>query len=172
MAISELVELVAPPKKPVQRGNERKWKSINKKLGVELPSDYYDYGITYGSGEMCNGFIRILNWATPFFLKFVTKETENIRGGGGYDTEKLPVYPEPGGLLPWGFDECGTTLCWKTEGDSETWPIVTYIMEGEYSVYPATMTGFLAQVFSNKLKCRVWQEPFEVAELNFTPSPQ
>jgi hypothetical protein len=37
-----------------------------------------------------------------------------------------PLYPEPGGLLPWAGTGNGVQLCWLTEGESDAWPVVVF----------------------------------------------
>jgi hypothetical protein len=43
---------------------------------------------------------------------------------------KLPVYPEKGGLFPWGYTDNGGTLCWLTNTGESSLEIV--FLDHEY----------------------------------------
>ena len=173
MGISELVRLMKPPSTPIERGSLALWEAVQSDLGLKLPDDYYEYGLTYGSGSLCNGFMVVSNWAAPHYRAFITAESKAIRAAGtALHRQQVVVFPEKDGLLPWGRDENGSSLCWLTNGDPAAWPVVVQSREGEQYQYEASMTAFLVGVFLNRIKCPVWHEPFTSEELNFQPSPQ
>lgn len=170
MSIAELIRIVPPPTKPVHSGTAESWKAVQEKLGIRLPTDYYEYGVTYGSGTMCNGFLRLFGWASPHFESYVSAETEGIRAAGTTLTRKVAVYPDTPGLFPWGRDENGISLCWMTGGDPNKWPVVIQSREGDEYQFDMAMCQFLVGVFNNRTSCPVWHEPFTPTELSFRPA--
>lgn len=172
MSISELVGLVKPPSAPIELGQPSLWQAVQADLGLQLPNDYYEYGLTYGSGSMCNRFMLLFNWGAPHYRDYIAAETKVIRDAGTSSSRQVKVFPEIPGLFPWGRDENGSSLCWLTSGDPADWPVVIQSREGKEFQYPLSMTAFLVNVFLNRVRCPVWHELFTPEELNFLPSPQ
>lgn len=172
MSITELTRLVKPPSTPVEPGSLALWEAVQSDLGLRLPNDYYEYGVTYGLGSMCNGFMVIANWGSPNYRAFISHESKLIRLAGTSPMKQVSVYPETPGLFPWGKDENGSSLCWLTTGEPANWPIVIQSREGEEYKYQLSMTDFLVNIFLNQISCPVWHELFTPEELTFRPSPQ
>jgi hypothetical protein len=172
MSIAELTNLVKLPSTPIERGSLAVWEAVQLDLGLRLPNDYYEYGVTYGSGTMCNGFLLIANWAAPHYRAFIAAETKAIRAAGTSSFRQVVVYPENPGLFPWGRDENGSSLCWLTSGEPANWPVVVQSRGGEEYQYQFSMTDFLVNVFHNRIRCPVWHELFTPEELDFQPAPQ
>src|SRR4051794_26882550 len=82
MSVSKLVDLVKPPSAIIERGTHTPWQEIQAVLRLQLSGDYYEYGLTYGSGAMCNGFLLIFNWAAPHYRDHIMVETDVIRAAG------------------------------------------------------------------------------------------
>jgi hypothetical protein len=98
-------------------------------LNVEFPSDYLAYARIYGTGTIIIEDAYEWEIYSPFrdtFYKFVRcffdrqdvyrKATEN-------EHVSLGLFPEPGGLLPFGYDD-DFYFTWKTDGDPDSWTIV------------------------------------------------
>ncbi|MBA4062278.1 MAG: hypothetical protein C0501_00965 [Isosphaera sp.] len=170
MAIEDLTAVVPVPADPIHPGTPAEWERVQRILGLALPADYYGFAAAYGDGRFCGSFFRFFNWASPAYPERVTTECRCVEAAGtGYGRSVL-VHPRVPGLLPWGNDENGTSLCWLTGGDPGTWPVVLQSREGDsYRVYRLDMTTFLARVFRNELRCPCWHEPFTADELVFTP---
>src|SRR5436309_14629792 len=47
----ELIEVVPPPAQPLDASDGGLWNALEAKLGVQLPPDWRDFGLHYGSGE-------------------------------------------------------------------------------------------------------------------------
>lgn len=179
MSLAELMQLVPPPDEPFEVGTLKQWRSVEKKLGTELPTDYREFVFAYGSGLFA-GLYRVYN---PFAASEYTALIPSAERVCGYnrvsqqsDPERFPYpyFPEAGGLLPWGNDENGNDYFWLTEGSPSEWVVVQDNNRGEgIRVQPYTMTAFLVAILERKVKAlasgyprksdRVFQ-PYSVAE--------
>jgi hypothetical protein len=68
--------------------------------------------------------------------------------------ERVPyaIYPESGGILPWGNDENGHDYYWLTRGSPEEWIVIADDVRGVgFSEYSCSMTGYLLGVLSNRI---------------------
>jgi hypothetical protein len=124
--MQDLIRLVTPPAEPVDADGE--WRSVWSSLGTELPHDYQDLVRTYGLGS----FDDVVLW-TPFttrsWANLVVQARDFIDDyGPAREHDPLafpyPIYPEPGGLLPWASTGDGDSLSWLTIGVPDDWPVV------------------------------------------------
>lgn len=167
MSIRDLARLVEPPSKPLDVPKRLAWSKVEKMLGTRLPSDYKEFVAAYGSG-LLGRLIVVLN---PF------SKTEGIEffSGAGLMTNGLralkaalgdtevpyDVFPDPGGLLPWGGDQNGNGLYWLTGGEPDKWPCVVGEGRGDlWQQFDMPMTKFLASVFSRDVRCKIWPRGF------------
>ena len=82
--------------------------------------------------------------------------------GKDYREEAVPygIFPDSPGLLPWGTDDNGGSICWLTQGAPEKWPILAVAARSEYfEQFDIPMTTFLAGCFTRKITCHLWNEP-------------
>jgi hypothetical protein len=172
MSITDLISLVKPPSRLIERGSTSVWEEIQTSLRIQLPNDYYEFGLTYSSGRMCDKHILIANWAAPHYRDFITGESRLIRSAGTTSFKRVAVFPDTPGLFPWGSDKNGSSLCWLITGHPSNWPVVVQSGEGEEYHFQLSMTDFLVNALLNRIKVPVWHEPFTHEELNFEPLPQ
>lgn len=172
MSLSELVKLVPPPIGPIDRGSQAVWEETQVKLRLRLPRDYYEYGMAYGSGDMLNGTMQVFNWASPYYERQVLTDSRSIRIAGEDSPTRMAVFPDTPGLLTWGRYENGASLCWFTEGVPDTWPVIIQSLYGNCFRFDHSMTEFLVNLFTGKITCPVWQEPFTEADMVFVPRPK
>jgi hypothetical protein len=169
MSISDLTRLVRPPSNLTDPGSPSVWEAVQSSMGIRLPMDAYDYGVVYGSGSMCNGFFLLFNWASPHFEAYLDAECKGLRAVST-SCRQPAVFPDSPGLLPWGRDENGSSLCWFTGGEPDAWPVVVQSREGKQYVFQLSMTTFFARLFLNQISCPIWHEPFTPDELDFIPA--
>lgn len=161
MAIDELTALVTPPAHPLESGSDERWDALQRELGMELPTDFRDFGRTYGSGWFQNESIRIYIYQ-PFSQKFREElqwHNANLSADKEYQPEYKPyeALPDPGGLLIWGSDVNGHYLYWKTQGSPHDWTVVTCDPRGDgWAEYPGPMTTFLANAFARRSSVALW----------------
>jgi hypothetical protein len=67
-----------------------------------------------------------------------------------------PLYPEPNGLIPWGHIDTGSEMFWQTTGDPDQWKVVVNESGGpEFEQFQESMSGFLVNLFTGKIKSEV-----------------
>ncbi len=168
MSIENLRRVLQPPRSAIETGSSDAWSQVEEQLELRLPDDYKSYIRTYGTG--CIGeFVWPLN---PFsrnpnlnFLRAADEILSAMRSlrDGGYEDIPFPLYPERGGLLPWGFTDNGDNLYWVTRGDSNEWPVVLNASrQPAYEYYDCSMTEFLAKVLQGELESHIM--PSDLAE--------
>ncbi|MEX1229969.1 MAG: SMI1/KNR4 family protein [Planctomycetaceae bacterium] len=180
MAIQELVSLISPPDRPLETGTQDKWETLQKDLSIRLPSDYFEFGMVYGSGyfeDERSGQLRIYQ---PFWSKF--RETldwsvANLSASREYEGEEyvpFPIFPEIPGLFIWASDVHGNDFFWHTEGEPDEWQIVVGGRDGEWDKHDGPMTSFLARAFTRQIDVHVWPEPFfaDPSKIVFTPTKE
>jgi len=172
MAIEELITVVSPPEEPVEAGSKRTWAAVQKATGIKMPDDFRDFGIRYGSGSLCRGFLKVRNPFSPSFRDFVVRETDrlHVHRTDGYIEIPYGIFPERPGLLAWAQDENGNRLYWLTEGKPNNWPTIARSHEYEFERFEMSMTTFLARALMNEVRLpNMWGEPFTEAQRVFTP---
>jgi hypothetical protein len=172
MAIAELLRAVPPPVRPVEPGDAVQWGEIQETLGIRLPGDYHDFGLRYGSGYFEDSGRLIVTVWNPFQIdypravKAACRDLRGVRHLRGVRT--LPeegnnpygVFPDQPGWLPWGNDIDGNFLCWLTEGEPESWPIILYAPDRcGFQQLRLPMTTFLAKAFTRQLQLILWNDP-------------
>lgn len=163
MSLSRLVEVLPPPSSPVETGTPDSWERIREELGATLPDDYKAFIQTYGSGWI-GGFISIwdpfsenkylnLVQSTRSTLQAIRMLKVGLKKELNIDEPPYPLFPEPGGLLPFGATIAGDVLFWKTEGTPAAWTIVIHrVRSTEYEEHPFTITEFLNRLMRGDIE--------------------
>lgn len=122
-ALEELMEVMPPPARPYRPTGD--WSAVEAALGTALPADFKAFIGVYGSGEI-NCTLEINN---PFHVEG-DEPGEWWQGAAGRYQDFVPlpypVFPEPGGLLPFGWLGDINTLNWLTVGPPDRWPVVYF----------------------------------------------
>lgn len=162
MSFQLLMQVLPKPKEAVEVGRPEEWAAVEGVLGVALPSDYKAYIDIFGTGLICN-FIYVLN-------PFSSKESLNLIGRGkailagrqsirvefGQEAWPYPLYPEPGGLLPWGGTLNGDVLFWETEGDPAAWGIIiNEVRSRHFESFQGPMTTFLHRIITREINSNI-----------------
>jgi hypothetical protein len=105
------------------------WGPAESRLGVSLPSDYKAFIEAFGPGTF--GDIRI---AAPDSagggLFALWERTAAVAAGRHRREAEGPVFPAPGGMIPWGGTADGWTFCWAPVGtDPDVWGVVCAMPE-------------------------------------------
>lgn len=100
----ESMRSMPPPAEPVEAQGEMQ--RVEHRLGTTLPEDYCNFIADYGTGEIGSMPVYVLNPFAPQFgnlfyrgdaIVSVYRQLQANVGEIAYG-----VYPEKGGLLPWG----------------------------------------------------------------------
>lgn len=155
---------VLPPPSIVNR--ELDWLSLELELGINLPGEYKLFIDSYGVGGI-DGFIWLYGPFEPYSnLNFLTQMKSDLSVYSELKKQfpkryDLTLYPEVGGVLPFGTTENGDTLFWLTEGDSDSWKIIVHdVRSPEYEVIDLQFIQFLTSLMSKEIKCKIFPNDF------------
>jgi hypothetical protein len=112
---------------------KRSWESVERALGVGLPSDYKNFIDHYGSGCICPadaqfGSIIIYNLrAVPDVVSWVSALSRRYERDRevGYESP-YTYYPQVDGLLGWATTPSGDFFNWQMKGTTDKWGVVFY----------------------------------------------
>lgn len=175
MTIDDLKQLMPPPEAPLFPGSNKDWNAFRKKVGLKFPNDYFTVVHTYGSGRFLGGEFKVANPFDPDDGDFADFELTRLRDikQAGYVPIPYPLFPEPGGLYPIGFDGNGNTYLWITNPDSDEWPIACFNSSEDYhEVVNYSLIEFLVRMATNQLEIkteRYWSGNIESDQLTFQP---
>jgi hypothetical protein len=101
------------------------WPLLERQLELALPADYKSFVDTYGAGEYCDITIAAPGGPTDAdLLSLMKREYLRIRDPGrrSFDGQ---LYPERGGIVPWGSTRGGWLCGWApTTPDPNRWGVV------------------------------------------------
>jgi hypothetical protein len=167
MPIEPLKALVPPPAHPSEVGTLQQWQAVERQLGLVLPTDYREFIFSYGTGLFAD-FYRIYNpFAVSAYTAFIPSVLRTCAGareikGKFSDRVPFPLFPDRPGLLPWGNDENGNDYFWLTEGDPDTWKVLSDEVRGDgFQEYGCTMTEFLTGILLGKFDALAGDYPQE-----------
>jgi len=154
--IDRLVSLVPPPTVPVDAAGD--WRSVETVLGLALPEEFKLLLGHYGVGSFDDitllspfdshpkrvfDLVEHANVLIPWFAELRKDAPEDF---------PFPLYPEPGGLLPWATTSVGTDLCWLTEGRPEHWPTAVWNVRGGGTRYELGAVDLLHDYLRGQLR--------------------
>jgi len=151
MTIGNLIKVVPPPAMPFE-AFDGPWEPIEAELGTTLPPDYRDFVRLYGSGS----FMECLGVAVPRsqnpYLRlqsYVRAACDALRGD---EDCPYPLWPSPGGLLPFGRTDDGDELLWLQRGAPADW-VVVFWNRGllTYETFDCDLTDFLAGLVTGEI---------------------
>ena len=97
---------------------------------MKFPDDFVAYSTTYGSGTLRNGdddceLPSVCRSTYPAIVEGFSSRNREFREAAETHDVGLGLFPEPGGLLPFGKSSSGTYFCWDTTNKSPNdWPVV------------------------------------------------
>lgn len=175
MTIENLVRVVPPPAAP-DEAYSGPWEAIEADLGTKLPQDYKDFVRLYGYGN----FMEFLCVHVPVSSSpYVTLQSEvreicdTVRiVGSADDYLPYPLWPEPGGLLPFGKTDFGDFLFWLPRGLPDDWGVVVWDRGmGHYEAFDCGLTDFLAGLATGDIEPKEFPEDMLPCDRLFEASP-
>ena len=174
MSINSLLTILPAPKIPVETPSLEDWTTVEKQIG-KLPADFKIFIERYGSGTI-NRFLWVLN---PFsvnkhanLLNRMEPVMDAIRELKKDWPEQHPykLFPEPGGLLPFGGSDNGDTFFWQTVGEPDKWTIVVNAArDPDYELFDCCMVDFLVGILTRRIHCSIFPKSFPSEAPIFTP---
>ena len=168
--VTRLVQRVSPPATPVRAVGD--WSAFAVRNGFEAPGDYRAVINRYGAGSFGEAF-RLLEPFNP---------AETLVAASDWDRQNLdglrrrfpdqypdwPMWPEPGGFLPWASTADGDLVGWRTKGAPEEW---TTVFWGEVVVreYDMGAGAFLLAVAAGSISAEALPDAQEMTP--FRPGP-
>ncbi|MFI0775455.1 hypothetical protein [Streptomyces sp. NPDC021212] len=126
----DALRLLSPPPDAPYLGSGT-WDGLFEELGTRLPREYVTLLTLYGAG-CWSGWLRFHTPLRPAGRGF-GRHVESTLDGYGQLKEKypedfpLPMWPEPGGFLPFANSIDGDYLGWLTEDDDpDAWPLIVW----------------------------------------------
>lgn len=174
MNIESLKQLIPHPAEPTFPGSQKEWIAFEKKTGLRFPEEYYTLLNIYGSGRFLGGEFKVANPFDPDDENFAEHELRRLRETkvDHPDEVPYPLFPEAGGLYPFGIDGNGNTFLWITNSSSDKWTIVCFNSEDYSETINCSLIEFLILLASNKLKInrrKFWGGDFLQDQLEFVP---
>jgi len=160
-SLQQLNAIERPPSRPSAPGTIEGWRPVEQKIGVTFPRHYKDYIRSYGAGQWA-GFFGIMDpfyeWkhpqATGYFRWMETRldGLDELRRQHPESVVPFDRHPAPDGLLPFGYDDNGGTLCFQVSGVVDAWPIVFLSGKfgGSYDTFRGNVAAFLVALLKEK----------------------
>lgn len=161
---ADLGKYIAVPKSPIDI-DESRMKANAATLNIQFPNDFLEFGRTYGSGTLIiekSKKSRLCEYEiySPAFANYsaLVEDFFERQNAHREATEnaglRLGLFPEPGGLLPFGYSSRGDYLTWKTVSQPDDWiicQISTYDDSG-YHLYARPFKEFLIGFLSRQFR--------------------
>lgn len=164
MALQTLVKIIAPPRQPKGVGTLDQWKQTESELGFEFPPDFKNLIFTYGDG----GFAEFLWTYNPFLPDYrntismvVSAYRELIKARPRPKSIVYALYPDEGGIFPWGRTDNGDTFYWQFCGSKNLRTILYDGRHSEHEVFDLDCTDFLACILANTLRTKILPRDLE-----------
>lgn len=134
------------------------WAAVEASVGLALPGDYKRLADIFPAGWF-QGFVGLVrpgdvDGSKTDFLGYYAHRLDDMRRWREDEPARFPfaIFPEPGGLLPWGTSRSGDLFFWLTESDDpDTWPVVAADGQfGSWATYERSVCDFLDDVVSGR----------------------
>lgn len=134
-SLERLGSQVPPPQSPVRADGD--WAEFSRRNSFLPPSDYRALVRRYGAGTFGDWLLLI----EPFhptipFIAAAARECQDLRGVQRQFPDfypAWPIWPHPGGFLPWAMTGTGDHIGWRTEGDADDWTVLLWTRDGDDS---------------------------------------
>jgi hypothetical protein len=154
---SELRRLLPAPHSPIDT-DESFLARNTRALGIRFPKDFIAYGKRYGSGTIS---VKAYSWeiyspfrpSYPKFVKHFFARQDAYRKACETTDLSLGLFPEPGGLLPFGHRD-DVYFTWKTEGESDHWTVTVLWVynQGGFQAFDMGFSQFLVQLLTRRIR--------------------
>lgn len=180
--LETLTKVAPPPANPIETGSEDGWLAAEAELGLALPDDYKDLIRTYGTGSWERTELFILSPFNPDFGYNLVRQCFKTEGDNytildaeraakkflteeGCEPYPHPIYPEPGGIIPWATNGNGGRMFWLTDGPAESWRTAYHEDKTEsFRLLDLTTTEILLSLTNGTIELYPDMEPADPGE--------
>ena len=163
-AFEDLIRLSPRPTRPVDANGS--WDACEAAIGTCLPTDFKQLINAYGSGQW-GGFLAPVSpfsFAAPAeyreWIDFYLEAERESRECAPTDFPG-PIYPEPGGRLPWAVTDNGDVLWWQTSGPADSRRVIVWGSRvPDHETFEVTSTEFLFRWLTGRLSVAVITDRF------------
>lgn len=157
------LELFPVPDAPVDAAVPTDWEAVEAELSIRLPDDYKWFIEHYGTGCV-DSFLWIFNPLSTNEHLNLLRQVDSLSAQYreqqttlGERVVPFPIYPEVGGLVPFGSTDNGDVLFWRGDSpDPGAWAVVENPVRSDvYEVYERTMVAFLVGVATGEVTSAV-----------------
>jgi hypothetical protein len=148
--LDQLRLALPPPRQPFDVVGD--WHAIEVAIKLRLPSDYKEFLAAYGTG-MVNNCLEIVN---PLRVRtdlrdWWTNWAACYHSIAEFREVPYPVFPQAGGLLPFGTLGDVDILNWRTTGEPEGWPFVYYDRDqGFFEIQGLSAVEFILEAVTQR----------------------
>lgn len=169
-----LLRLLPPPAEPSEPPTNPERSQLEERLGLALPSDYWWFLETFGSGVI-GGDLAVFSpsaGSTQWHIEAQHRRIDEfLRSVNQWRPGEVPfpIHPEHGGLLAWGGTESGVMGFWlTTHDDPDLWPVVLRdANRSEWFTHRGSLAWFLADLMDGSIDISFL--PGEAARRRFDP---
>ncbi|MFC4856931.1 SMI1/KNR4 family protein [Actinophytocola glycyrrhizae] len=152
---------------------EYQWDEIEHSLGLRLPDDYKELVGKFPPGHF-QGFLHVIRpgdvgEASSEYLGYYSHRLDDMRTWRADEPDRFPypIFPESGGLIPWGVTTQGDLFFWATDlTDPNSWPVV--VTDYEFSNWKKVSKG-LASFLRDVVTGRFDGQPYGADSASNTP---
>lgn len=179
MSLDALMKVLPRPAHSVEAVDTPSWGLYELITGIVLPEDYKGYLGVYGTGLIggmitpYNPFCTRTSWKPSYTCQDWMREIVGIQALKQEFGEVIfpyAVYPEPGGVFPWGSTDNGHRLFWLTNGAPNEWTVlINEARSRNFQEFDYSMTAFLNAWITGAIHCELIPYDAIDHELLFEP---
>ena len=171
--LAQLQELLPPPTSP-RDSDDLALHQNEQTIGSSFPSDFLRYSTLYGSGRICVGPYSWEIWSGarttyPAIVADFSRIWGELRDAIETTHVPLGLFPEPGGLLPFG-NRSDVWFTWKTVGQPDEWKIVVMwsYEEDSYQIFDMGFAEFLVTLLTRRITAAGFLSEWEQSDISFS----
>ncbi len=180
MSIEELTKVLEVPNNPVEIQGGKSWAEVESEIASRLPDDYKAYIQQYGTGYIADYLViwnpfaslETVNLITQLDLRLkdIRRAKDNYRESFGMEFPPYPIFPEEGGILPFGATINGHIIFWKTTQKPNNWTIViSKSRSTKFEEHVMNTTEFLTNLMLRRLENTAMYGPDFEPKVGFVP---
>ena len=169
MTIETLMAVIPTPVQPAG-AFLGPWEPIEAELGTPLPPDYKDLVRVYGSGHYMEFFGIHVPRSPNLNIRLETQVPSICATFFDRDELAYPLWPDRGGLVPFGATDNGDFLFWLPRGTPEDWGVVVWDRGlWNFELLDCDVTTFIAGLATGEIIPKEFPEDLVTCDHLFQP---